>query len=608
MKAGRERLRRLNRRQTGPVASALFAPAVAAVIGLAACAPPAPSPRANTVSSPLANKVAAQGITLVATVPEVVPASAFGSFLAGRHAEAVNDLAAAADFMATAFDRDPENEDLLRRTFLLLAGAARLDAAAALAPRIAGDKDAGSVAGLLLVVEDVRADDLSSAAERLETMPRDGISRMVAPIMLGWVRYSAAGAEAAVETLEALRGEIAYETMLDMHLALINDVAGRDEAAIAAYEAALASADRMPFRLVQAFAAFQQRAGRPEAAQTLFTDYALSNPASDLLLAAQGALEGDGGDERIARTAAEGMAEVLFGTAGTLYRQGDAQISLIFAYLALRLRPDFPIANFLVADLQTSLGRHEEAIETYRRIPSDAALDWAARLRVASGLAEMNQIDAAIQELEEMAAERADQYDPLFRVGNLLRGQERYAEAVVVYDRAVSRIATLAEEHWPLLYARGIALERSQQWSRAEVDLLKALELRPEHPYVLNYLGYSWADQGKNLDDALDMIERAVRQRPTDGFIVDSLGWVYYRIGQYEKAASYLERAVELRPGDPVINDHLGDALWMVGRRNEARFQWLRSIALDADAELEAVIRAKIEDGLAAAGDDQERD
>jgi tetratricopeptide (TPR) repeat protein len=565
-------------------------------------APPPPPALANPA---LAIMVAGDGTTLVATVPDAAPASAFGSFLASRHAESIYDLVAAADFITEAFAQDPENKDLLRRTFVLMAAAGRLDEAAGMALEIAGDKDVGSVAGILLVIEEVKAGNLASAVERLETMPRDGISSMVAPLMLAWVRYEEAGPEAGIEVLESLGGRIPFATMLEMHLALINDLAGRDEAADAAYQAALEHAERMPFRLAQAFAAFLRRAGRDEDARTLYRDYARTNPASDLLLAARDALERGGGDERIARTAAEGMAEVLFGTAGTLYRQGDLQVSLIFANLALRLRPDFPIAHFLVADLQTSLGRHEDAIETYRLIPSDETLDWPARLRLATGLAALDQTDDAILELEEMAAERVDQYEPLFRVGNILRGQERFAEAVDAYDRAVARIAALGDEHWPILYARGIALERSRQWARAEADLLKALEMRPEHPYVLNYLGYSWADQGKNLDEALDMIERAVRQRPTDGYIVDSLGWVYYRIGKYEKAVDYLERSVELRPGDPVINDHLGDAFWMVGRRNEARFQWRRSIALDAEPELAVIIRAKIEDGLQTPGDDQ---
>ncbi|MEO1065674.1 MAG: tetratricopeptide repeat protein, partial [Actinomycetota bacterium] len=170
------------------------------------------------------------------------------------------------------------------------------------------------------------------------------------------------------------------------------------------------------------------------------------------------------------------------------------------------------------------------------------------------------------------------------QIGNLLRGRERFVEAAEAYDRALDRIGEdLDQRHWSLLYARGIALERSKQWPRAETDFLRALELEPEQPYVLNYLGYSWVEQGVNIDRAREMIERAVEQRPNDGYIVDSLGWVFYRLGQYEDAVVNLERAVELRPQDPTINDHLGDAYWKVGRYAEARFQWSRALSLDPE-------------------------
>ncbi|MGH6954092.1 MAG: tetratricopeptide repeat protein, partial [Alphaproteobacteria bacterium] len=154
--------------------------------------------------------------------------------------------------------------------------------------------------------------------------------------------------------------------------------------------------------------------------------------------------------------------------------------------------------------------------------------------------------------------------------------------------------------HWTLLYARGIALERSKQWPRAEADLLRALEFRPEQALVLNYLGYSWADRGENLERAREMIERAVALRPNDGYIVDSLGWVHYRMGQYDKAVIHLERALELKSGDAVITDHLGDAYWQAGRKTEARFQWRRALTLDADQDLRRSIQLKLEHGLGA--------
>ena len=171
-------------------------------------------------------------------------------------------------------------------------------------------------------------------------------------------------------------------------------------------------------------------------------------------------------------------------------------------------------------------------------------------------------------------------------------------EAVKAYDEAVKRIGALERRHWSLLYTRGIALERSKQWPRAEADFLAALEFEPEQPYVLNYLGYSWVDQGINLERAQKMIERAVELRPNDGYVVDSLGWVLYRLGKFAGAVRELERAVELRPEDPIINDHLGDAYWRVGRRQEARFQWRRSLSLEPEDDLLAVLRDKIKAGL----------
>ncbi|MGC2781087.1 MAG: tetratricopeptide repeat protein, partial [Bradyrhizobium sp.] len=147
-------------------------------------------------------------------------------------------------------------------------------------------------------------------------------------------------------------------------------------------------------------------------------------------------------------------------------------------------------------------------------------------------------------------------------------------------------------------YYRGICLERSKQWPKAEADMRKALELQPDQPHVLNYLGYSWIDQGVNLDEGMKMIKRAVEQRPDDGYIVDSLGWAYYRIGNYEEAVKNLERAIDLKPEDPTINDHLGDAYWRIGRKLEAKFQWAHARDLKPEAEEQPKIEAKIQNGL----------
>ena len=203
--------------------------------------------------------------------------------------------------------------------------------------------------------------------------------------------------------------------------------------------------------------------------------------------------------------------------------------------------------------------------------------------------------------MRSLTKKRATDPQPVVSLGDLLRRHERWDGAIDAYTEAIKRVGNIEKRHWRMLYTRGIVLERAKRWEEAEKDFLKALEFEPEQPYVLNYLGYSWVDRGINLERAQDMIRTAVKRRPNDGYIIDSLGWVYYRIGNYKKAVLELERAVQIRPEDPVINDHLGDAYWRVGRKLEAQFQWTRSLSLKPNDEVAAEVRKKLKDGLAPA-------
>jgi tetratricopeptide (TPR) repeat protein len=222
----------------------------------------------------------------------------------------------------------------------------------------------------------------------------------------------------------------------------------------------------------------------------------------------------------------------------------------------------------------------------------------SAEIQAALALDDLERTDEALQHLDALLERDANDMDVLVTRGNILRGKKRFDEANVAYDRAIATVGQVERRHWTLFYFRGITFERTRRWPQAEADFQRALELMPDQPLVLNYLGYSWVDQGVHLDRAMAILKRAAELRPEDGYIIDSVGWAYYRLGRFEEAVTWLERAIERKPADPVINDHLGDAYWQVGRRLEAYFQWRH--ARDSKPEPDDLVRIerKIREGL----------
>ena len=532
--------------------------------------------------------------------PYLVSTTGYGDYLAGLIAGHRNDLSSAADFMLQALEYDPDNGALLRRAFHLVAADGRHQESLVLANRVIVKYPEEPIANLVLVVSEIDKGNLETAHARLETLPDRGLESILAPMLQGWIRLGQDQVSAAAESFRPVREREGIALLGHMHTALLYDVAGDIDMADASYQAALDINSDRSLRLTRLVANFYRRSARDEDARILFESLNGANGGSSLLDAYAPESTFEATPEPIIGTYRDGLAEVLFNLAGLLSQERAEDVALIYAHQALVLRPDFVSAQMLLGEILERQGRDEEAIAAYRAVDPEASLAWIARLRISEALERMERIDDAIRELEQMAEERPDNFEPLYRVGGLLRSQERFEEAVVVYDRAVERLGEPAPRHWSLLYFRGIALERSGDWPRAEQDFLKALELQPEQPYVMNYLAYSWVEQKLNLEKAEDMLIRAVELRPSDGYIVDSLGWVYYRLGQYDKAVTNLERAVELRPQDPVINDHLGDAYWRVGRRQEARFQWRRALSLDPEVDLVPIIDAKLVDGLDA--------
>src|SRR6185436_19140484 len=293
-----------------------------------------------------------------------------------------------------------------------------------------------------------------------------------------------------------------------------------------------------------------------------------------------------------------GAAEVLYGLGAALGRRGGEDLGLVYLQLALYLAPNQPLALLSLADLYEQVKNPQLAIKIYERVPQSSPLRRNAEIQMAVNLDTVDKTDDAKQRLQKLLKDHPADIDAIMALGSIQRGRKDFADCSQTYSKGVATIANPERPNWLIFYFRGICNERAKAWLQAEADLKEALKLFPDQPHVLNYLGYSWIDQGVNLDDGMKMIKRAVEQRPDDGYIVDSLGWAHYRLGNYDEAVKSLERAVELKPDDPTINDHLGDAYWKTGRALEARFQWSHARDLKPEPEDLDKIKKKLEVGL----------
>jgi tetratricopeptide (TPR) repeat protein len=517
-----------------------------------------------------------------------------GRFLAARHAEVVGDLVIAADLTAQIISEVPDSTAVRRRAQLLMISAGRLGTAAELAVDVLESNPGDPLATYTLYVDDMRNGRFEDAFARVENVTVAGVNGILVPLLKAWALAGQERTDDALVALEDMAGEQGLAAIAGLHQALIADIGGDIGRAEAAFGFALEKSGARPsLQLVDSYARFLMRQGGEADARALVDKFASQNPETLLIEPAQAVVAQTAEPARRIANVGQGAAEVFRNIAGLLNRERLNTEALMFLRMSLALERDNPTALFSLGQLLEQRARGDLAIDVYRQIGDSTPYHWYARLSIADELHALDDSDEAISILQGMVDERTERSDAVQALADLLRIDERYAEAIAAYDLAFERENGAAD--WRLYYTRGIALERGKQWDRAEQDFLRALELEPDQPLVLNYLGYSWVEQGVQLERAKTMIETAVAKRPEDGYITDSLGWVLYRLGDYEGAVGHLERAVALEPGDPVINDHLGDAYWIVGRRNEARFQWIRALSLEPDPDVETEIRLKLD-------------
>jgi tetratricopeptide (TPR) repeat protein len=521
-----------------------------------------------------------------------------GSYLAARHASVERDAASAAAFYRSALRTDPKNNELLDRAFISSLADGDIDEAVKLADRILTMDKANRVARLVVGVRDLKQKKYPAAQLNINQSIRGPITDLVATLLSGWASYGAGDAKAAVAGIDKLTGPEWYPIFKDLHTGMILEISGKDKEAGTRFERAYKLDDSM-LRVSDAYARWLSRNKDGAAAAGIYEAFDKKLPRHPLVQ--EGLRDTKAGKKlpALVDSAQAGAAEALYGIGATLTRRGGEDLALVYLQLALYLQPNHPLALLSLADLYESVKKPQMAIKVYERMPASSPLKRNAQIQLATNLDAADRSDEAIKILKGVTAEAPKDIEAIMALGNIERGRKKFGDCATTYTQAIDATPGVTDKNtWVTYYYRGICEERSKQWNKAEVDMRKALELQPEQPHVLNYLGYSWIDQGINLDEGMKMIKRAVDQRPDDGYIVDSLGWAFYRIGNFEDAVKNLERAIDLKPEDPTINDHLGDAYWRVGRTLEAKFQWAHARDLKPEAEELPKIEAKITNGL----------
>ncbi|QTN36658.1 tetratricopeptide repeat protein [Cognatishimia activa] len=535
-----------------------------------------------------------------------VPASAqglAGNYLAGRAAASSYDYEAASLYYTRLLVANPSDPFLLESLVLANLSLGNMDKAIPIARRLDAIDDVSSqLANMALIA------DLSARGRFDEVMTRiqaeEGIGPLVDGLILAWAALGDGDMNATVAGFDAVAQEPGLAGFALYHKALamasVGDFAGAED--IYSSEGALGMqlTRRGAMAQIEILSQLDRNDDGLEILDALFgkdLDPQLRQVRADLA-------DGKRLPFTHVRSASEGIAEVFYSLADALRGEADPDYALLYTRTAEFLRPDHVDALLLSAELLEDLEQYELATQAYRSVPADHISFHAAELGRAEALRHSGRIDAAIEVLEQLARTHGDLPIVHNTLGDVFRQQQDYARAAQAYDKALSMMTDPSDGKWFTLYARGITNERLGDWPAAEADFRAALELNPDQPQVLNYLGYSLVEKRIKLDEALGMIERAVEARPDSGYIVDSLGWVLYRLGRFDEAVDPMERAAALMPVDPIVNDHLGDVYWKVGRKTEARFQWHRALSfIDEDSAPEADpdrIRQKLDVGLDA--------
>lgn len=562
-------------------------------LALTACKPEEPTANARVAD--------AEGTT-VGQSPVVVPENwtGTGAYLAGIAAFEQRDMKNAADLLTLALGQDVGNASLAQKTLVALMSDGRIEDAIKLAKQMKGTGLKSTLVTLVLLQEQAREAHYDEALTVSRDLPDDRLMQVTAPMLRGWLALGAKDKEAGLAELKPLSQIEGAQMLAQMQSALIADYAGDAKKAESELLAAIDASADIPAQLAEFYVTLKLREGDEKAARAMIERYRqqAQGRGEDVATAMEQQIGQPKSKAPLVADIKRGLAIAYTQIAMELMADDYNGDAMWLTHLALDLDPKLDIASLALGDLHRQAGHLDQAIAAYNQVPDGSIFRRPSQLSVAECYRRQEKFDEAESLLRKLMNDDKTDISAAQQLGQLLRSNKKFGEAAKVYGVAIDRLGTLEPEDWQLFYYRGVSQERAKEWPAAEKDFKKALELSPDEPYVLNYLAYTWVERRENLDKALPMLEKAVNQRPEEGFIIDSLGWAHFMLGRYPEAVGELERAVSLAPTDPVLNDHLGDAYWKVGRKQEARFQWSRALSFDPEPDQAPKLQQKLEQGL----------
>jgi tetratricopeptide (TPR) repeat protein len=527
-----------------------------------------------------------------------------GNYLAARIAATDRDTSKAAAFFRKAIQLDPDNVSLKLKGFLSFIGNGDFAEGVVLGNQIAKTEAESEIVDLVMAVEDIRKKNWAGAERRLTKDWRSAVDRLMAGLVLGWVKLGSGDLDGALQTVDGLQGPAWFDLFVQYHGGLIALAGGDTPKAIKRLQVAFdnraggQAANDTYKRILEALIHAHAKASDTDSALKIANEALQRLPQNLVYEKLRQELRDGHPLPVLIATPQVGAAEVFLNLGTAINREGGQQFARIYMQLAAMLAPDVDAVTSQLAELFDDQGMLERANTLFLKISPESPYHRIAQLERALNLDELGQQADAITELDKLIESGPDDLVTHLSYGAILARHEKFSDAINVYSRIISRISAPTRLHWNLYYRQGIAYERTKQWPKAEAAFKQSLKLFPDHPSVLNYLGYTWVDMDINLQEGLDMIRKAVSLQPNDGYMVDSLGWAYFKLNRIEESVLELERAVELRPGDPTINDHLGDAYWKAKRKLEATFQWRHALALEPPKADISRIEQKLEMGL----------